>query len=196
MNNLLPYDGELYLVRQFYPIDESDYLFKIFKSGLDWQEESIFIFGRWVKVPRLMCWYGDPDAYYQYSGVTHKPRLWNKELQLVRVKIEQQFGSTYNSVLANLYRNGRDSMGCHADDEKELGSTPIIASLSLGDERLFKLHHKKNKEIVDIILGHGDLLIMAGTIQNHWLHSVPKTKKLKTPRINLTFRNIVETVTT
>jgi alkylated DNA repair dioxygenase AlkB len=115
---------------------------------------------------------------------------------LVRVKIEQQFGSTYNSVLANLYRNGRDSMGCHADDEKELGSTPIIASLSLGDERLFKLHHKKNKEIVDIILGHGDLLIMAGTIQNHWLHSVPKTKKLKTPRINLTFRNIVETVTT
>jgi alkylated DNA repair dioxygenase AlkB len=196
MNNLLPYDGELYLVRQFYPIDESDYLFKTFESGLDWQEESIFIFGRWVKVPRLMCWYGDPDAYYQYSGVAHKPRLWNKELQLVRVKIEQQFGSTYNSVLANLYRNGRDSMGCHADDEKELGSTPIIASLSLGDQRLFKLHHKKNKEIVDIILGHGDLLIMAGTIQNHWLHSVPKTKKLKTPRINLTFRNIVETVTT
>ena len=196
MNNLLPYDGELYLIRQFYPIDESDYLFTTFKSGLDWQEESIFIFGRWVKVPRLTCWYGDPDAYYQYSGVTHEPRPWNRELQLVRVKIEQQFGSTYNSVLANLYRNGRDSMGCHADDEKELGSTPIIASLSLGDERLFKLHHKKNKEIVDIILGHGDLLIMAGTIQNHWLHSVPKTKKIKTPRINLTFRNIVETVTT
>ena len=196
MNNLLPYDGELYLVRQFYPIDESDYLFNTFESGLDWQEESIFIFGRWVKVPRLTCWYGDRDAYYQYSSVTHKPRLWNKELQLVRVKIEQQFGSAYNSVLANLYRNGRDSMGCHADDEKELGSSPIIASLSLGDQRLFKLHHKKNKEIVDIILGHGDLLIMAGTIQNHWLHSVPKTKKLKTPRINLTFRNIVETVTT
>jgi alkylated DNA repair dioxygenase AlkB len=195
MNNLLPYDGELYLFRQFYPIDESDYLFTTFESGLDWQEESIFIFGRWVKVPRLMCWYGDPDAYYQYSSVTHKPSPWNKELQLVRVKIEQQFGSTYNSVLANLYRNGIDSMGCHADDEKELGSTPIIASLSLGDERLFKLHHKKNKEIVDINLGHGDLLIMAGTIQNHWLHSVPKTKKLKTPRINLTFRNIVETVT-
>lgn len=193
MNNLLPYDGELYWVRQFYTPDESDYLFTTFKTSLAWQEESIFIFGRWVKVPRLMCWYGDPDAYYQYSGVNHQPKPWNKELQFIRVKIEQRFGSTYNSVLANLYRDGNDSMGCHADDEKELGQNPVIASLSLGDQRLFKLHHKINKTTVDIILGHGDLLIMAGTLQNYWQHSVPKTKKLKTPRINLTFRHIVGT---
>ena len=193
MNNLLPYDGELYWVRQFYTTAESDYLFTTFKTSLAWQEESIFIFGRWFKVPRLMCWYGDPDAYYQYSGVNHQPKPWNKELQLIRVKIEQRFGSTYNSVLANLYRDGNDSMGCHADDEKELGQNPVIASLSLGDQRLFKLHHKINKTTVDIILGHGDLLIMAGTLQNYWQHSVPKTKKLKTPRINLTFRHIVGT---
>lgn len=167
MNNLLPYDGELYWVRQFYTPDESDYLFTTFKTSLAWQEESIFMFGRWVKVPRLMCWYGDPDAYYQYSGVNHQPKPWNKELQLIRVKIEQRFGSTYNSVLANLYRDGNDSMGCHADDEKELGQNPVIASLSLGDQRLFKLHHKINKTTVDIILGHGDLLIMAGTLQNY-----------------------------
>ncbi len=83
-------------------------------------------------------------------------------------------------------------MGCHADDEKELGLNPVIASLSLGDERLFKLHHKKRKETLDIILGHGDLLVMAGSLQHHWLHSVPKTKKIKTPRINLTFRKILD----
>jgi alkylated DNA repair dioxygenase AlkB len=95
-------------------------------------------------------------------------------------------------VLANLYRDGRDSMGCHADNEKELGPNPVIASLSFGDGRLFRLHHKKkHKASLDIMLGHGDLLLMAGTMQHHWLHALPKTKQLKTPRINLTFRRII-----
>jgi alkylated DNA repair dioxygenase AlkB len=138
-----------------------------------------------------MCWYGDPDACYQYSGVNHQSKPWNEALQSVRAKLGQQCGCAFNSVLANLYRNGKDSMGCHADDEKELGHNPLIASLSLGDGRLFKLHHKKSKETVDIILGHGDLLVMAGTLQHHWVHSLPKTRKFKTPRINLTFRNIL-----
>ena len=189
--NLVPFDGELFLIKQFFRPPESDHLFAAFETGLDWQEETIFIFGKWVKVPRLMCWYGDPDAYYHYSGVDHQPRPWTTELQSVRARIEQQCQCIFNSVLANLYRDGRDSMGCHADDEKELGLNPVIASLSLGDERLFKLHHKKHKETLDIILGHGDLLVMAGTLQHHWLHSVPKTKKIKTPRINLTFRKIL-----
>jgi alkylated DNA repair dioxygenase AlkB len=189
--NLVPFDGELYLIKQFYRLPESDQLFAALETGLAWQEESIFIFGKWVKVPRLMCWYGDPDAYYRYSGVNHQPIPWNEALQSIRAKVELQCRNTFNSVLANLYRNGEDSMGCHADDEKELGVNPVIASLSLGDERLFKLHHKKSKETVDITLGHGDLLVMAGTLQHHWMHSVPKTKKLKTPRINLTFRKIL-----
>ena len=189
--NLVPFDGELYLIKQFYRLPESDQLFAVLATGLAWQEEDIFIFGKWVKVPRLMCWYGDPDAYYQYSGVNHQPRLWTTELQSVRKKVEQQCQCAFNSVLANLYRDGRDSMGCHADDEIELGLNPVIASLSLGDERLFKLHHKKRKETLDMILGHGDLLVMAGSLQHHWLHSVPKTKKIKTPRINLTFRKIL-----
>ncbi|HEY5140537.1 MAG TPA: alpha-ketoglutarate-dependent dioxygenase AlkB [Methylococcales bacterium] len=189
--NLVPFDGELFLIKQFFLPPESDHLFAAFETGLDWQEETIFIFGKWVKVPRLMCWYGDPDAYYHYSGVDHQPRPWTTELQSVRARLEQQCQCAFNSVLANLYRDGRDSMGCHADDEKELGLNPVIASLSLGDERLFKLHHKKHKETLDIILGHGDLLVMAGTLQHHWLHSVPKTKKIKTPRINLTFRKIL-----
>ena len=190
-SNLVPFDGELYLIKQFYRLPEADQLFVTLQTGLDWQEESIFIFGRWVKVPRLMCWYGDADAYYRYSGVNHQPLPWNAALQSVRAQVERQCRCTFNSVLANLYRDGLDSMGCHADDEKELGLNPVIASLSLGDERLFKLHHKKRKETVDIVLGHGDLLVMAGALQHHWLHSVPKTKKLKTPRINLTFRSIL-----
>ncbi|MGR9012169.1 MAG: alpha-ketoglutarate-dependent dioxygenase AlkB family protein [Gammaproteobacteria bacterium] len=188
--NLAPVDGELYLIKQFYSLPESDLLFAQLQADLAWQEEAIFIYGRWVKVPRLMCWYGDPDACYRYSGVNHQPMPWIPALQEIRDKVETQCRYAFNSVLANLYRDGKDSMGCHADDEKELGPNPVIASLSLGDQRLFKLHHKKSAEKLDIVLGHGDLLVMAGTLQHHWTHSVPKTKKLKTPRINLTFRKI------
>lgn len=188
--NIVPFEGELYLYNHFYNLTESDLLFAQLQTELDWQEEAIFIYGRWVKVPRLMCWYGDSDACYRYSGVNHQPILWTPVLQAIREKVERQCRCTFNSVLANLYRDGNDSMGCHADDEKELGLNPVIASLSLGDQRLFKLHHKKSKEKLDIVLGHGDLLVMAGTLQHHWMHSVPKTKKLKTSRINLTFREI------
>ena len=185
-------DGaELVLIRQFYSQPESDQLLTTLLNSLHWQEEDIFIFSKWLKVPRLMCWYGDPDAYYQYSGVNHQPKPWTPELQSIRGKMEQQCQSTFNSVLANLYRDGKDSMGCHADDEKELGINPTIASLSLGDERLFKMHHKKSKQTLNINLQHGDLLLMGGTCQRHWLHSVPKTKAHKTPRINLTFRKIL-----
>lgn len=188
--NIVPFDGELYEYRGFYSRPEANRLFEQLKHELAWQEEAIFIYGRWVKVPRLMGWYGDHDACYRYSGVDHQPLPWTPTLQTIREKVEQQCGCGFNSVLANLYRDGNDSMGCHADDEKELGLNPVIASLSLGDERLFKLHHKTTKEKLDIVLGHGDLLIMAGTLQHHWMHAVPKTKKPKTARINLTFREI------
>ncbi len=191
VNNLVPSDGELYLHKQFYSLSESDLLFTQLNTDLSWQEESIFIYGRWVKVPRLMCWYGDPDARYSYSGVTHEPLPWHPLLQTIREAIQQYCNCPFNSVLANMYRDGNDSMGCHADDEKELGVNPTIASLSLGEPRIFRVHHKKRKEKLDLTLGHGDLLVMAGTLQHHWMHSVPKTKQIKTPRINLTFRQIL-----
>jgi alkylated DNA repair dioxygenase AlkB len=189
--NLAPFDGELFLIKRFYQPCESDLLFEKLKSSLAWQEENIFIYGKRCKVPRLMCWYGDPGACYRYSGVDHQPLPWTDELLIINEKVQSFTQSSFNSVLANLYRNGRDSMGCHADDEKELGQNPVIASLSLGDERLFKLHHKKRKETLDITLCHGDLLVMAGTLQHYWVHSLPKTPKLKGPRINLTFRKIL-----
>lgn len=186
--NLAPLDGELYLFKQFYPPDQAEYLLTELLNKLPWQEEKIFIFGKWVKVPRLMCWFGDPEAEYTYSGVKHTPLPWTPELLLMKAAIEQHCQHQFNSVLANLYRDGQDSMGCHADNEKELGLNPVIASLSLGDERVFKLHHNKKKHHLDLILGSGDLLLMAGTLQHHWVHSIPKTKKPKSSRINLTFR--------
>ena len=158
--NIVPFDGALYLVKQFYQQSEADLLFAKLQAELAWQGKAIFIYGRWVKVPRLMCWYGDPGAWYRYSGVDHQPKPWTPVLQTIREKVERQSQCTFNSVLANLYRDGNDSMGCHADDEKELGPNPVIASLSLGDERLFKLHHKITKDKLDIVLGHGDLLVM------------------------------------
>jgi alkylated DNA repair dioxygenase AlkB len=185
-------DGvEVYLLRKFYSQSEADRLFTALMNGLNWQEEDIFIFSKWVKVPRLMCWYGDQDAYYEYSGVNHQPMPWLPTLQEIRDKVEQQCQCAFNSVLANLYRDGKDSMGCHADEEKELGINPTIASLSLGDGRLFRMHHKKKKQTLNIDLQHGDLLVMGSTCQQHWMHSVPKTKAYKTPRINLTFRKIL-----
>lgn len=137
-----------------------------------------------------MGWYGEPTATYRYSGVDHRPMPWLPELLQVKLKVEQASRSSFNSVLANLYRDGNDSMGYHSDDEKELGINPTIASISLGDERVFKLSHKKSKRTLSIDLSHGDLLVMGGTCQHFWRHAVPKTKASKKPRINLTFRLI------
>ncbi len=191
MKNLLPSDGELYLFKQFYPKIEANLIFNSLLNSLAWQQEQIFLYGRWVKVPRLMCWYGDENAQYQYSGVSHQPQPWTQELLTVKHKVEENLPCTFNSVMANLYRNGSDSMGCHADDEKELGDNPFIASLSFGEPRLLKFRHKKSKQVMDIVLGHGDLLLMAGEIQHYWKHELPKTKKIKNERINLTFRRIM-----
>lgn len=188
--NLAPVDGELYLGKQFYQPDLADRLFQRLLSELAWQEESIFLFGRWVKVPRLMCWYGDEQAFYQYSHVVHQPLPWTDTLRQIQADIEQASGCRFNSVLGNLYRNGNDSMGCHADDEKELGKNPLIASLSLGDSRVLKFKHQRSKKAFDVLLEHGDLLIMAGSLQHHWQHALPKTRQQKTARINLTFRTI------
>lgn len=187
----MPNNGTLYLVKAFYPGVEADQLFQVLMKNLNWQQEQIFIYGRWLKVPRLMCWYGDEGADYQYSGVKHSPLPWTDSLLLIKQKIESAYQCSFNTVMANLYRDGSDSMGCHADDEKELGTNPFIASLSLGEQRLLRFRHTKSKQVVDVLLSHGDLLLMADEIQHHWKHELPKTKKIKTERINLTFRTIV-----
>lgn len=190
--NLAPYEGQIYWLREFYPPDQATAYFQRFLHHLAWQEEQLFIYGRWLKVPRLMAWYGDVGAQYRYSGVNHHPLPWIADLSLLRDRLEDYCQHRFNSVLANLYRDGRDSMGCHADNEKALGLNPKIASLSFGATRLLRFRHVASGCKLDIDLGHGDLLIMAGELQHHWRHELPKTRQHKQARINLTFRQILK----
>src|SRR5262249_4942967 len=138
--------------------------------------------------PRLTAWYADPGIRYTYSGVTHQPLAWPDFVLPVKAKIEQGASQPFNSLLLNYYRSGKDSIGFHADDEPELGTNPLIASLALGATRSFILKHNQTREKVTIDLTHGSLLIMAGTCQHFWKHGIPKTETEVGERINLTFR--------
>lgn len=160
-------------------------------TKINWEEGEIKIFGKTHKIPRLQAWYSDHGINYSYSGKALNQNIWNDELLEIKILVESVCKSTFNSVLANLYRNGSDSMGLHADDEKELGLKPTIASLSLGEEREIVFKHKYDGSSLRLPQYHGQLLVMYGDTQKYWKHEIKKTKKLKKPRINLTFRNII-----
>lgn len=159
---------------------------------IPWRHEPIKLFGKEVLQPRLTSWHGDPAARYTYSGLTLDPQPWTPALQQLRQHVEAVAQTPFNSVLLNLYRNGQDSMGWHADNEPELGPTPIIASVSLGATRRFRLRPRDPQRIshapVSLELPGGSLLLMRGTTQQHWLHAIPKTARPTAPRLNLTFR--------
>jgi alkylated DNA repair dioxygenase AlkB len=140
--------------------------------------------------PRLTAWYADAGLTYSYSGVTHHPIPWTPELESLKSRAEAAAGTSWNSLLLNLYRDGNDSIGFHADDEPELGTNPVIGSISLGAERRFILKHTASGEKREFLLAHGSLLVMGGTSQHHWRHGLPKTRRSVGPRINLTFRFI------
>ena len=144
-NQLVPFDGSAVLVENFVVESEVDDCFRRLLKELRWQEERYTIYGKQVLAPRLVCWYGDKGAVYKYSGITHQPQPWHVLLQELKLRIEKYSSQEFNSVLGNLYRNGNDSMGWHADKEPELGDNPCVASLSLGEERLFKFRHNKSK---------------------------------------------------
>lgn len=167
--------------------------FQTLFSTTPWRQHSINLFGRTVPIPRLQAWYGDSQCSYSYSSIALIPLPWTHELIQLKEHVETLCSHTFNSVLLNLYRTGQDSNGWHSDDEKELGQQPVIASLSLGATRRFKLCHKIKKEqpIINLELTSGSLLCMSGHSQSHWQHCVPKTARLVEPRINLTFRNIL-----
>ncbi|MBT8296746.1 MAG: alpha-ketoglutarate-dependent dioxygenase AlkB [Maribacter sp.] len=163
--------------------------FELFKETIPWQQDDIKVFGKVYAQPRLTAFYGDSSKTYSYSNITMQPLQFTKELLEIKQKIEGIDCAVFNSCLLNRYRNGRDSNGWHADDEKELGQDPIIASVSLGQERPFHLRNKKNSRIKHkIVLGHGSLLLMKGSTQHYWQHQIPKTSKQISERINLTFR--------
>lgn len=170
---------------------EASELFRELRSGIDWLQEEVVIFGRRRRVPRLVAWHGDAGARYTYSGTLHEPLPWSPSLARIRSRVQQLSGWRFNAVLLNLYRDGRDGMGWHADDEPELGPEPAIASLSLGAQRRFCLRHRRRKGLrADIVLPHGSLLLMSGATQRHWLHALPKTALPTGERINLTFRSV------
>jgi alkylated DNA repair dioxygenase AlkB len=183
-------DGEATLWEHFLEPADAGALLAQLLAELPWKSETLHIHGRDIIVPRRVCWFGDPGAVYTYSGLTHEPLPWPRALSELKNKLEAFTGALFNSVLANLYRDGNDAMGWHADKEKELGQNPVIASISLGAARRFKLQHTRDKTVVEIVLEPGSLLLMAGRLQYCWRHSLPRTREVIGPRINLTFRLI------
>jgi len=164
---------------------EADALFATLTTSIPWEQQTLRIYGRETPVPRLTCWFG--DAAYAYSGTTNAAHAWLPELEELRVRLETATAARFNSCLANVYRGGADSVSWHSDDEPELGAQPVIASISLGDTRDFRLRDEASRAVSTVPLGHGDLLVMRGESQSHFRHSVPKRAHAGT-RINLTFR--------
>ncbi len=185
--------GELLLFEEWLSAEEAGRYQETLSREVPWEQKAIRMMGKQVMQPRLVAWFGDPDAIYTYSGLRNVPLPWIPALLELRARAERDAGSPFNSVLANLYRGGQDSMGFHSDSERELGRDPVIASVSLGAARRFQLRYVgKQKGVAgrDIDLPDGSLLVMRGTTQHFWRHGVPKEKGPVGARINLTFRRI------
>jgi alkylated DNA repair dioxygenase AlkB len=157
-----------------------------------WRAESVVVWGKSYPQPRLIAWYGEAGSNYTYSGIALNPLPWTQGLLDLKMRVEAVAGESFNSVLLNYYRDNRDSMGFHSDDERELGERPVIASLSLGEERTFVLKHKTDKSAkpVRLKLASGSLLLMKGETQRNWKHGIAKETRQCGPRVNLTFRRI------
>jgi alkylated DNA repair dioxygenase AlkB len=189
--NLLPHNGEAYVYPHFFTKAECEIYFKDLQNNIEWKQEPIKMFGKEVMQPRLTAWYGDSDKPYTYSGITMKPAIWSPPLMAIKEKIETISGVKFTSALLNLYRDGKDSMGWHRDNEKELGINPTIGSVSFGASRVFKMRLYDNKNVARAIeLGDGSFLLMRGETQHYWEHQVAKTNKEVGVRINITFRVI------
>lgn len=192
MWNTLPLpDADLLFDPEFLDAPHADSLFARLRGEIAWDIHRIKLFGRTIDSPRLSCWIGDANAGYTYSGTRFEPRPWTDSLSALCDEISRAAGANFNSVLANLYRDGRDGMGWHSDDEPELGPAPVIASLSLGATRRFVLKHRRiPAQKLSLDLPSGGLLLMRGSTQRHYRHALPKTTKSVAERINLTFRRI------
>jgi alkylated DNA repair dioxygenase AlkB len=186
-------DGKIIFHEGFFSLEESHRLMQSLIKTIDWTQDEVIVYCKRHKIPRLNAWYGDEGKVMKYSGLSLEPKTWTKELLEIKSKIEEASGTKFNSCLLNYYRDGKDGMGWHQDNEKELGINPIIASVTFGETRPFQLKHISNKELkkVDIPLSNGSLLTMAGETQHYWKHQIPKTTKTLESRINLTFRQIL-----
>ncbi len=199
MNSLFPKDkitfdvpdAEIEYFPNFFNAQKADEFFEKLKNEIPWQQDNITVFGKTYPQPRLTALFGNEGKPYGYSSIVMQPNAWNPLLMFIKSEIEEVCPENFTTVLLNYYRDGKDSNGWHADNERELGRNPVIASLSFGAERSFHLQHNTIKEQkLKINLEHGSLLIMKGTTQHFWKHQIPKTAKPISPRINLTFRII------
>lgn len=188
---ILP-NAELIYVPGFYSKKQADNYFKTIKDQTNWQHDDITVFGKTYKQPRLTALFGETNQTYSYSNITMHPQPFTQNLKDIKSKVEKFSDEKFNTLLINLYRDGNDSNGWHADNEKELGKNPVIASVSFGEERPFHIKHRTlGNERHKLNLEHGSLLLMKGKMQHYWLHQIAKTKKEVEPRINLTFRRLV-----
>jgi len=191
VTNLLPYDGIADYYGEILQPAEASHYYEILLRDIEWKNDEAIMFGRHIVTKRKVAWYGNSNYSYTYSRMTRHALEWTKELLQLKELTEKLTGASFNSCLLNLYHNGDEGMAWHSDDEKTLEQNGAIASLSFGAERRFCFRHKKTKETTSIILQSGSLLVMKGETQDAWLHSLPKSKRVTTPRINLTFRNMI-----
>lgn len=185
-------DGEVSYRPHFVEPAEADRTLERLIAQPDWQCLRSRLFGREVELPRLTAWWGEADARYRYSGITHVADGWPRFVEDLRDRLQAELGLCFNSVLANRYLDGRQYMGWHSDDERDLGEQPVIASLSFGAERRFLMRHRERKDVqtFEWVLGHGSLLLMGGETQRHWKHRLPPMARCRAERVNLTFRNV------
>ena len=188
--NLLPKDGIVYYYGTIFSLAETNRYYEILRSTIQWKNDAAIIFGKKITTKRKVAWYGAAEFEYTYSNVTKKALPWTPELLAIKRTVEEKCDETFNSCLLNLYHSGAEGMAWHSDAERDLKKNGAIASVSFGAERKFAFMHKVTKETVSLNLQHGSLLIMKGTTQTHWLHRLPPTAKVHTPRVNLTFRTI------
>jgi len=175
---------------------DADTWLAVLRTQVPWKQEAISLFGRTHDLPRLTCWMADPGCHYRYSGIEQQPVPWLACLAPLRQRLESLCGHELNALLLNHYRDGNDAMGCHADDEPELVQDASIVSISLGASRTLRFKPKPRSPLamgcdpMNLELGHGDLLVMDAPTQQHWLHELPRRRRVKSPRINLTFRRL------
>ena len=186
--NYLPKVGEVNYYGKPLTRTKADHYLEKLLTTIEWKNDEAVIFGRHIITKRKVAWYGDENYNYAYSNINRQALKWTTELLELKALVEKRTGEGYNSCLLNLYHNGDEGMAWHSDDEKTLAENSAIASFSFGAERKFSFKHKQTKEVVSMMLEHGSLLVMKGTTQTHWLHCLPKSKRITTPRVNLTFR--------
>lgn len=190
-HNILPRDGVVHYHGPIMGREQGDHYFQLLLESIDWKRDVALMFGKRIETKRKVAWYGDLDFEYTYSNHTKRALPWTEELLALKAMVEKRGGETYNSCLLNLYHSGQEGMSWHSDGERDLKRDGAIASLSLGAQRSFCFKNRESGDQVGLILEHGSLLIMKGPTQRYWLHRLPPTKLLKTPRISLTFRTMV-----